>query len=270
MLKHAFLIVVFALGIPIILSAQALAELPGGVPQSKLIDIEQIGGKIFALDRAASRATDALAKLKGFKRDNRLKGWITEETEDGIQVSFVGSKGKAPASVLYRVTISADGAILGAPEAVLDPIALTGEQARQFAARTVGLKNVAAPCSKTYNTVVLPRVSPEANWVVYALPGSKKAGVFPVGGSYRFEVSPDGDAVISSRGYAKTCIELTGQANLAAFTLTHLLDPNPTEIHVFVNLLSETPIYILTIDNKAMWSVEGGKIKFIQTMEEKG
>jgi hypothetical protein len=269
-LKHALLFVVLAIGVPGFLSAQALTEPPGGVPQTKLADIEKTGEKIFALDRAASLATDAVGKLKGFKRDKRLEGWITEETGDGVQVSFVGSKGKAPASVLYRVTISAAGGIVNAPEAMQEPVALTEEQTRQFAARALGLESVEAPCSKRYNTVVLPRASPDANWVVYALPGTKKAGVYPVGGSYRFEVAPDGDSVILSRGYAKTCIELTRQANLAAFTLSHLLDPNPTEIHVFVNLLSETPIYVLTADNKAMWSVERGKIKFIQTMGEKG
>lgn len=270
MLKHALLFVVLAIGVPRILTAQALVEPSGGVPQTKLADIEKTGERIFALDRAASLATDAIGELKGFKRDRRLKGWITEEAGDGIQVSFVGSKGKATPSVLYRVTISASGGIVSAPEAMQEPIPLTEEQTRQFAARTVALESVEAPCSKTYNTVVLPRASPEANWVVYALPGTKKAGVFPVGGSYRFEVAPNGDSVISSRGYAKTCIELTGQANLAAFTLSHLLDPNPTEIHVFVNLLSQTPIYVLTVDNKAMWSVERGKIKFVQTMGEKG
>lgn len=177
MLKHA-LFVVLTIGVPSILGVQAMAEPPGGVPQTKLADIEQTGEKIFALDRAASLATDAVGKLKGFKRDKRLKGWITEEAGDGVQVSFVGSKGKAPASVLYRVTISAVGGIVSAPEAMQEPIALTEEQKRQFAARTVGLESVEVPCSKTYNTVVLPRASPEANWVVYALPGTKKAGVF--------------------------------------------------------------------------------------------
>lgn len=270
MLKQTLLVLVLAIGVPGCLRAQALAEPPGGVAQSKLADIEQTGAMIYKIDQAASLATDAAGTLKGFKTDRRLKGWITEETTDGVQVSFVGSKGKAPVSVLYRVIISDAGNVVSAPEALQDPVALTEEQTRQFRARSIGLESIEAPCSESYNTVVLPRASVEANWVVYALPGTTKHGVFPVGGSYRFEVSADGESVFSSRGYAKTCIELTGQANLAAFSLTHLLDPSPTEIHVFVNLLSETPIYVLTIDNKAMWSVEGGRIRFIQTMKDKG
>ena len=79
---------------PINLAAQAISESPGGVAEAKLADIEGIGQMIFALDRAASLATDVLGKVKGFKRDRRLKGWITEEGADGVRVSFVGSKGR--------------------------------------------------------------------------------------------------------------------------------------------------------------------------------
>lgn len=270
MLKQTLVFLVLAAGAVSDLNAQAISEQPAGVPPAKLADIEKTGELIFALDRAASRATDAMVKIRGFKRDRRLKGWITEQSADGVRVSFVGSKGGAPTSVLYRVTISDDGDVVGVPEAMQDPIALTDEQSLQFKARAVGLENVDAPCSKFYNTVVLPRTTSEANWVVYALPGTKKTGVFPVGGSFRFEVDAAGESLISSRSFAKSCIELMGKANLAAFTLTHLLDPNPTEIHVFISLLSSTPIYVVTVENKAMWRVEQGKIKFVQTLGDKG
>lgn len=263
-----FTVVVLVIGLHCNLSAQAVQGL-GGVAQSTIVSIEQAGAQIFTLDRAASRATDALLTVKGFKRDRRVKGWITEPVADGVKVSFVGSKGKASPSVLYHVTISTEGELVASPEALKDPVPLSEEQLQQFHARSVGLENIEAPCSKTYNTVVLPRDGPNSNWVVYALPGTKKSGEFPVGGSYRFEISPEGSTVLSIRGYAKTCIALTSQANLAAFTLSHLLDPNPTEIHVFVNLLSEIPIYLITMDNRAMWKVEQGKIEFLKIMEEK-
>jgi len=247
--------------------AQETGTPPGGVPEATISSIEKTGGILFTLDRAASVATDAMVKVRGFKRDRRLKGWITEETSEGVQVSFVGNKGKAPTSVLYHATVSSTG-VVGSPTSLPDPVVLSDEQLGQFRARSVAMASIEAPCAKDYNSVVIPRASPDANWVVYTLPGTKKADVFPIGGSYRFEIDPTGTSVISSRGYAKTCIELAGQPNLAAFTLSHLLDPNPTEIHVFANLLSEIPVYVLTVDNRAMWIVEQGKIRFVKTMEE--
>lgn len=268
MLKEFLTVIILLMGLQCNLSAQAV-EGPAGVSHSTIVDIEQAGMQIFILDRAASRATDALMGIRGFKRDRRVKGWITEPVADGVKVSFVGSKGKGLPSVLYRATISSEGELVASAEALKGPVPLSEEQLRQFQARSVGLENIEAPCSKTYNTVVLPRDAPDSNWVVYALPGTKKRGEFLIGGSYRFEVNPEGNAVISSRGYAKTCVALTSQANLVAFMSSHLLDPNPTEIHVFVNLLSKISIYLITVDNRAMWKVEQGKIEFLKIMEEK-
>lgn len=260
----------FMVGLHSPCTGQPLAPAPGGVPLSTLKEIERTGMELFVLDRAASLAAGALEKVRGFKRDRRVKGWITEEVSSGIIVSFVGSKGKAPLSVLYRATVSRSGRIQGSPAQVNTPVALTEDQSAQFQVRSLGLSSVDAPCTKSYKAVVLPRASATANWVVYALPEAAKPRVFPVGGSYRFEIDPARTSVVSSRGFARTCIDLSGPQELVAFSLSHILDPNPTEIHVFANLSSGTPIYLVTMDNNVLWKVDQGVISFVKPIEGKG
>ena len=250
-------------------SAQALVAPDSGVADETLRAAETIGREIYVLDRAASVATDALSTLRGFRKDHRIKGWITEFEGDAIVVSFVGSKGKAPVEALYRTTVSDAGKVTSTPERFDVPVPLDEQQSLQFQARSLGLENVEVSCSKTYNTVVLPRDSPESDWVVYALPGTTKTGVYPVGGSYRVETDPTATTIKAKRGFARTCIALEGPRDLVAFSLSHLLDPSPTEIHVFVSLLSEKPLYLVTTENSSMWSIENGRIRFASKLGKK-
>ena len=247
-------------------SAQADGATSHGVATAVIEDIEQTGKKIFVLDTAARVATDALGEIRGFRKDPRLKGWITEESAEGVLVSFVGSKGEANVAILYRALVSMHGQLKGMPESLKVPQSLTDEQMSQFRARQLGLSSVEKPCSKSYNSVVLPRSSPDSNWVVYALPGTKKTDVVPVGGSYRIETDSTGAFVVSSRGFAKSCIELVVRPDAVALSLTHLLDPSPTEIHVFLNLLSGSRFFIITVNNRALWGIAKGRVAFIKTL----
>ena len=268
-LRILFVVIIF-IGAFAQSSAQSVANDSPGVPAAVIRGIEQTGRQIFVLDAAARVATDALGEIRAFKKDRRLKGWITEETPEGILVNFVGGKRAAQVSVFYRALVSIDGQLKGMPEALKVPTILTSEQLAQFRARQLGLSNIDVHCSKSYNSVVLPRNSLDSNWIVYALPATKKAGVFPVGGSYRIETDPAGASVLSRRGFTKSCIDMTVRPDAVALTLSHLLDPNPTEIHVLLNLLSSTNVFIITVDNRALWGISKGRIHFVKTLEEKG
>jgi len=47
---------------------------------------------------------------------------------------------------------------------------------------------------------------------------------------------------------------------------THLLDPQPTEAHVFVSLYAQWPLTMIATENKSMWRVSEGKIEFHSTL----
>lgn len=47
---------------------------------------------------------------------------------------------------------------------------------------------------------------------------------------------------------------------MEAITLTHLLDPAPTEIHVFLNRSYGQTIFLGTTSNQMLWVLKDGEI----------
>jgi hypothetical protein len=48
-----------------------------------------------------------------------------------------------------------------------------------------------------------------------------------------------------------------------ALVVSHLLDPTPTEIHVFSVFAAKKPIYVITVTNDRIWAAEisGGQAR---------
>ncbi len=230
-------------------------------PQLRLAESD--GAAIYRLDHAASIATDAMRKLDVFQHEKRVAGWLTQDKGSAVLVTFFGGASGDPPQALYRVTVADSGALVGEP-AVLAPAApLSASEVAQAAARSLALHSDFAPCSKNYNTVTVPRNKGDiTTWSVYLLAGTTVQGTLPAGGNYRVDTDGAGKSILSSRGFTKSCITLSNDKSTAALMISHLMDPTPTEIHVFLNLLSGKPMYVLTTDNSYMWSVENGKISF--------
>jgi hypothetical protein len=43
------------------------------------------------------------------------------------------------------------------------------------------------------------------------------------------------------------------------FVISHLLDPTPTEIHVFTALASKSELFVVTSENDQFWKISGEK-----------
>ncbi len=56
---------------------------------------------------------------------------------------------------------------------------------------------------------------------------------------------------------------MPASAELVAYTMSHLLDNTPTEIHVFLSLLHQMPFYIATPDRR-FWYIEEGRIRLLR------
>ena len=50
---------------------------------------------------------------------------------------------------------------------------------------------------------------------------------------------------------------------------THLMDPVPTEIHVFWNLWTGIPLDILTTSNGTIWNISKGHSSLVQRRRPK-
>lgn len=244
------------------MTVNADESLPAALPPDKMAAVlnaaETNGAAIYRHDHAAAIATDAAFEIRAFKRDKRVNGWITEEKGSDIIVTFID---KVPAA-LYRVTVSNSGAVTGGVTTLDSPTPLTAFESGAAAARALAMKSGFAPCSDKYNSVVLPDKSLANNWVVYLLPGTTRKNVVPIGGTYRVET--DAKTVTSRRGFTRTCIALQYDARSASLMITHLLDPTPTEVHVFWGLWSGKPLYAGTLPHGTIWAVESGKIRLVK------
>ncbi|WP_282246978.1 hypothetical protein [Stenotrophomonas sp. PS02300] len=219
---------------------------------------EQLGRAIFLHDLAAERATDALvAQHRAFRKDKRVRGWITEEHDGRYRVSYID----ATPAVLYRVEVLPDGSIDGPVEVLPVPAALSPYEAGAAAARNLAMTAQVASCARTYNSVVLP--GGDDRWSVYLLPGTTSPTAVPLGGSHRLDIV--GGEITASRGFTRSCIQLnrapsTRGAKMAAMMVTHMLDATPTEAHVYWSLWARTPMVVVTGED-AIWEIENGRIR---------
>lgn len=242
------------------LSASAQDELPTELPPAEesvaLASSASVGMAVYRHDQAASVATDTALALRKFKKDKRVKGWITEQQGEQIVVTFLDD---TPAA-LYRVSVA--GGVPG-PVVVLNaPTPLSVHESGAASARSAAFRSGFQPCAKTYNSVVLPGTDASEDWTVYLLPATTRSDLVPFGGTYRFGIRDS--QVVSQRGFTRTCITLQTGPKVEGLMITHLLDAIPTEAHVFWSLWAKKPIYVATAPNGTVWAVDGDKIRLVK------
>ena len=224
---------------------------------------EELGRQVYLHDQYAARATGLVYDRGVDLTQLGTKGWITEDRPDGCIVTFVTGDPESWRSVC-AVTFAGDDE----PDIILVDRDLTETQAAMFNARQLVFGIVENPCSDAYNTVVLPREG-EPGWLAYALAATSDPNLLLVGGHYRATVSADGQTILDWRGFAKDCPVLKmperdeSDLDLASYTVVHVLDDRPTEIHVFLNLLCGRPLYVVTADRR-VWCVEEGGIRLLK------
>ncbi len=239
--------------------------------ETAITDAAHWGRLMHDQDQAAWKATDIVFKDAAVRNDKRMRGYITESTAAGIRVVFVGEdNGKLVG--LYENTPSSQATFTTDSPAR----ELTADELAAFTARRTASAAFIAPCSDHYNSIVLPEDSgSDRKWRVYLMPGVKDPNIVPFGGYYRYEISADGKTILAQRPFTKSCamISNSGAKGMphgfkpAGMMITHLLDPQPTEVHVFVSLTYEQPVIVVT--DAWMWKVSGDHIEaFEKTQSE--
>ena len=74
----------------------------------------------------------------------------------------------------------------------------------------------------------------------------------------------------SKRLFSKSCVLIDWRdqpPKAEGAGLSHLLDPQPTEIHVFVSLNMPGKLFVITTSNKDLWLIDHGHIAFKQVMD---
>ena len=235
------------------------------------------GALIYAYDQAAWHGTDDMAKkIRDFQ--DRVGGWVVDGPAESPTLVFF-DRNEADPQVVYVAKFEsgklASSRVLG--EA--DDRTLSPDRKQLILARSAAfgrfLSSGSHRCSaQPFNTVVLPPQTEGGPVLVYLLTPQPALDAIPFGGHYLVEVQADGTAS-PPRKFANSCLVMQvpkalkkGKAKPVALTVTHLLDPAPTEIHVFSSFAARLPVMVGTTANGKVWSVERSKIELIALMDD--
>ncbi len=226
------------------------------------------GQLLFDIDRAAWVTTDDLQAHVDRAHQNLIRGWTVERDGSGFSVIYYAGEGDARAA-LYRARVENRRVV--SREIFRDgqrPV-LTPLQRRLADARNAIGRFGEQPCTNApFNAAIIPPETPDGPIDVYALSAQTEANNFPFGGHFRATLAADG-TLSGKRGFMRSCFNAprpepgpNGERPVGMM-LTHLLDPTPTEIHVFMSIWIGMPVYVGTTDRR-VWAVEGNRIRLVQ------
>ena len=226
------------------------------------------GRQLIALARAGIIGTQDMLSRVSDPEGAGIAGWIAEPEGNSMTVTFYADVGEGDAlerKAVYRANVL--GGRVVSREIFLgdDRPPLRPQQQRMAAARAIasGLSHQACG-SQPFNVLVIPPASPTANVDVYQVSSTAQRGHFPLGGHFRTTVAPDG-SVVSERNFANSCVDIVatpvpeGQRP-RPIGVTHLLDPMPTEMHMFLAQLASRPLLVATGEPSRVWAVTGEAI----------
>lgn len=225
----------------LMMSVPAATQVAPG--EQSALDLAFARGKLlYAYDQAAWHGTDdMLAKVK--QPEQVIGGWIVDGPADAPELIF-HDKDKAEPHAVYIARFRGTKLVEAKALKPGDDRTLSPQRRAMIAARDKGMAAWMASkprtCGTKLNTVVLPPERPGEPALLYVLTPIAKPEIYPFGGHYRMEVSADG-TVSGIRTFTNTCLEIpkpsADQAKRGALMfVSHLLDPLPTEIHVFTAL----------------------------------
>jgi hypothetical protein len=260
---RALLVPLIALATP----AESEAPAPAALSQAERAQLQDSidrGQLMYRYDQAAWHTTDAMVEHVPKTQLSLIKGWVVTDVPNGSKATYFGLSGDSP-FVVYSAVWDGSKVLeeVIAPEDQRPP--LTPEEQKLAAALNTArpVADKLGRCSpKAFNVVVLPGRTATDPVSVYFMTPQTKTGEYPLGGHYRIDVR--GGAIVSQRPFMKSCFTTTQPPNTgapAAFVITHLLDPIPTEIHVFSVFAMGTPLYVITKDRLFAVEVSGSQAR---------
>jgi len=227
--------------------------------------IEKLGVAIYDQDIRAATATDLLFAMKIDPAKEGLRGWIVEGDAKAMLVRFIREK-DGLFEAFYDVTFEGkEVPVIAEPK----NRKLTDAQIAQYKARSLALKNIKRPASRSYNFVILPDPVGDG-FLVYALAATTEPNAVMVGGHYRFTISRNGERLERSDELFRSFMVLSTKpkdlppgATLEALTMTTLVSDMPLETHVYLSLLHRMAFYVGTPDEH-VWKVQAGKMEIVK------
>jgi hypothetical protein len=275
-LKHGLLLATLWLAVFSAAPAAGAPEL-SAAEQALVRQASERGRLLYAYDRAAWIGTDDM-KRKLPKFAEKVGGWIVDGPAERPTLVFFDRDAADP-KALYVAAFEQGKLVSGRVLEESDDRTLSAGRKRLIAARSLAVHRFSRSqidrCSpQPFNSVVLPPETPEGPVLVYFLMPQPAADAIPFGGHFLVEVAPDGTAS-TPRKFTNSCLTMEmpktkkkAKSQPAAMVVTHLLDPAPTEIHVFSSLAARYPVVVGTTVNAKLWMVDGPRIQMVRAMTD--
>lgn len=243
-----------------VLAQAGATETPAAVSDDEAIALRlaaERGLRLYQYDQAAWHTTDAMLEDLRDPGAAGVQGWVVTEVDGGWNVTYVTATDDDGFEGVYSARYDGENVdqrrvLRGADRT------LSAEQlARAKAFRAIPLDDVRRCIDRNFNLVVMPAGDATDALLVYLLTPQVAAGAYPIGGHYRFTVLAG--VTTSQRRFTNSCLTIgvqEGESPAEALVVSHLLDPVPTEIHVFSVYASGLPVYVQTISNETLWAVE--------------
>lgn len=251
--------------------AAAPAPTPAAPPtaeeRQRLVAAGQRGILLFEIARAAQLTTQDMLTRVPNPSEAGITGWVaTPEASGTMTVIYYAETPAGPVAV-YRGSVAGNRIASREVFAGVDRPALNVTQRRMAVARAAVATLDRQPCGGEFNVFVVPPASAEGPVEVYKLSPQTQRGRYPVGGHFLATVAPDG-SIASTRAFTNRCVDLELPVALAGaprrpLAVTHLLDPLPTEIHVFLSLWMNRPLMVATGTPERLWAIERGRIGIV-------
>jgi len=221
----------------------------------------QRGRLLAAIDHAGRIATQDMLSRVSDPSGAGISGWLAEPEGNAVTVTFYADAAAGtPAAAVYRVSIL--GGRVTSREVFLagSRPPLGAHLARMAAARNATEALDHRPCGgDAFNVLVVPPAAPDAAIDVYQISPQTQRDHYPFGGHFKSTIAADG-SVVAQRGFANSCLDVAAAApaagtQAAPLAVTHLMDPLPTEIHVYLSIWTGHPLVVVAGDPQRLFAV---------------
>jgi len=186
-----------------------------------------------------------------------IRGWVVNDVEKGLEVVFyrpIDDGFEAVWSGIYDGKKVRQKTEYTSGARILTDL----ESAKAVASGLPATEEMQRCSEKPFNTVVFPTGKQDGSLYVYYLVPQESLDTMPFGGHYRYEVK-DGE-ISGSRKFTNSCITLGNRGSngekVVAATVSHSLDPTPTEIHVFAMFALDLSVAVLATQSDKVWMIE--------------
>lgn len=219
---------------------------------------ERRGAELFDLERVIEAARAAGEDVRAYRRDDEIAGWVATRSGDIYQITFIRLRRGGEPVGRYRISVNRTGQALGGMER-LDDLPLDAREAAQFRARQNAEATPYNACSASYETLVFPDAS--GGWSAYLMPHAAFSDVLLLGGTYRAQVSGDGNTVTSFGPLASGCAVLQNPADADALRFDDPAGGEINELHAYIGGRAGKPLYVNT--GGKSWLVNAGRIQTV-------